>query len=108
MKERQKGLLLLLPTLAIMALFTLYPMFDGLRMAFTNENILRDTSEFVELALNLIQKVVGAGVRVVFLGVFSTENAFAFTGVPNAGAGGFGDLNDPEVGGEFASLQITA
>ena len=49
MKERHKGLLLLVPTLAIMAIFTLYPMLDGLRMAFTNENLLRHTSEFVGL-----------------------------------------------------------
>jgi len=50
MKERQKGVLLLLPTLAIMALFTVYPLLDGLRMAFTNENLLKDTSKFVGLA----------------------------------------------------------
>jgi multiple sugar transport system permease protein len=49
MKERQKGLLLLLPTLAIMALFTVYPLLDSLRMAFTNENLLKDTSKFVGL-----------------------------------------------------------
>ena len=49
LKERQKGLLLLLPTLAIMALFTLYPLLDGIRMAFTNEHLLRDTSKFVGL-----------------------------------------------------------
>ena len=47
MKEKHQGLLLLVPTLAIMAIFTLYPMLDGLRMAFTNENLLRRTSEFV-------------------------------------------------------------
>jgi len=50
MKERHKGLLLLVPTLAIMAIFTLYPLLDGLRMAFTNENLLRHTSKFVGLA----------------------------------------------------------
>jgi multiple sugar transport system permease protein len=50
MKERQKGVLLVLPTLAIMALFTVYPLLDGLRMAFTNENLLKDTSKFVGLA----------------------------------------------------------
>lgn len=48
-KERHKGLLLILPTLLIMGLFTIYPMLEGLRMGFTNENILRGTSEFVGL-----------------------------------------------------------
>jgi multiple sugar transport system permease protein len=33
-----------------MAVFTVYPLFDALRMSFTNENILRDSSEFVGLA----------------------------------------------------------
>ena len=49
MKERQKGLLLLLPTLVIMAIFTVYPLLDGLRMAFTNEHLLKGTSDFVGL-----------------------------------------------------------
>jgi ABC-type sugar transport system permease subunit len=49
MKERHKGLLLLVPTLAVMALFTIYPLLDGLRMAFTNEHLLKDTSGFVGL-----------------------------------------------------------
>ena len=49
MKERHKGLLLLLPTLAIMALFTVYPLLDSLRMAFTNEHLLKDTTKFVGL-----------------------------------------------------------
>ena len=50
MKERQKGLFLLLPTLAIMTLFTLYPLLDGLRMAFTDKHLLRETVQFVGLA----------------------------------------------------------
>ena len=49
MKEKHKGTLLLLPTLLVMALFTVYPLLEGLRMAFTNENLLRDTSKFVGL-----------------------------------------------------------
>jgi multiple sugar transport system permease protein len=50
MKERQKGYLLLLPTLLIMALFTVYPLLDGLRMAFTNKHLLKDTVRYVGLA----------------------------------------------------------
>ncbi len=49
MKERQKGLLLLAPSLAVIALFTIYPLLDGLRMAFTNQNLLRDDYDFVGL-----------------------------------------------------------
>lgn len=49
MKERHKGFLLILPTLIVMALFTVYPLLDGLRMAFTNEHLLRDNTEFVGL-----------------------------------------------------------
>ncbi len=49
MTERHKGLLLLVPTLLVMAIFTVYPLFDALRMSFTNENILRDTSEYIGL-----------------------------------------------------------
>ena len=49
MKERRKGFLLILPTLIVMALFTIYPLLDGLRMAFTNENLLRENTDFVGL-----------------------------------------------------------
>jgi multiple sugar transport system permease protein len=48
-KERHKGWFLILPTVVIMALFTVYPLFNGLRIAFTNQNLLRETSKFVGL-----------------------------------------------------------
>lgn len=48
-KERHKGWLLILPTLTIMAVFTVYPLADGLRLAFTNMHLLRETSDFVGL-----------------------------------------------------------
>lgn len=41
------------------------------------------------------------GVRINF-GQFPSENFFGFTGVP--GAKGYGDLNDPSLGGKFATL----
>ncbi|MBC8447059.1 MAG: sugar ABC transporter permease [Chloroflexi bacterium] len=50
MKERHKGLLLLLPTLLIMVLFTVYPLLDGLRVAFTNKHLLKDAVRYVGLA----------------------------------------------------------
>ena len=43
MKERQKGWLLILPPLIIMSLFTLYPLLDGLRMAFTDKHLLKES-----------------------------------------------------------------
>jgi multiple sugar transport system permease protein len=48
-EERHKGWLLILPTLIVMAVFTVYPLAEGLRLAFTNMNLLRKTSDFVGL-----------------------------------------------------------
>ncbi|GAB4540158.1 MAG: sugar ABC transporter permease [Anaerolineae bacterium] len=48
-KERHKGLLLLLPALIIMSFFTLYPLLDGLRMAFTDKHLLKEAVHFVGL-----------------------------------------------------------
>lgn len=91
MKERQKGLLLLAPTLAIMVLFTVYPLLDGLRMAFTNENLLRNTSEFVGLEnfirllddevfwLSLYHSVLLTGVVVVLQFVLGLILAWAMS-----------------------------
>jgi multiple sugar transport system permease protein len=50
MKERQKGYLLILPTVLIMALFTVYPLLDSLRIAFTDKSVLKDTFSYVGLA----------------------------------------------------------
>jgi len=44
------GLLLLLPTLVIMAAFTLFPLLEGLRLSLTNMNLLRETSQFIGLS----------------------------------------------------------
>jgi len=49
MKERQKGYLLIFPSVVIMALFTVYPLLDSLRLAFTNKSILSDNFEYVGL-----------------------------------------------------------
>jgi multiple sugar transport system permease protein len=49
-KERHKGWLLILPTVIVMAIFTVYPLAEGLRLGFTNMNLLRRTSRFVGLA----------------------------------------------------------
>ncbi len=54
----------------------------------------------------LMQKTVGAGVKVDFLAiVFSTTNAFGFD-PDDADVNGFGDLNDASAGGELAYIQM--
>ena len=49
MKESQKGYLLILPSVTIMALFTVYPLLDSLRIAFTNKSVLKDNFDYVGL-----------------------------------------------------------
>jgi ABC-type sugar transport system permease subunit len=49
MKESQKGYLLILPSLMVMALFTLYPLLDSLRIAFTDKSVLKDDFKYVGL-----------------------------------------------------------
>jgi multiple sugar transport system permease protein len=48
-KESQKGYFLLLPALIIIGVFTVYPLLAGLRMAFTDQNLLRHTVDFIGL-----------------------------------------------------------
>lgn len=43
------GLLLILPTLIIMSLFTVFPLFEGIRISFTDKHLLREAVEFVGL-----------------------------------------------------------
>lgn len=50
MKERQKGYLLILPSVMVMALFTIYPLLDSLRIAFTDKSVLKDDFNYVGLA----------------------------------------------------------
>jgi multiple sugar transport system permease protein len=47
MKEIRKGLLLIVPALVIMSLFTVYPLLDGIRMAFTNKHLLKESVQYV-------------------------------------------------------------
>jgi multiple sugar transport system permease protein len=49
MKEKQQGLLLLLPAVIVMAVFTVYPLLDGIYMAFTDQNLLSSSTSFVGL-----------------------------------------------------------
>jgi multiple sugar transport system permease protein len=47
--RKQQGILLILPALIVMGVFTVYPLLDGIRMAFTNKHFLKEGVEFVGL-----------------------------------------------------------
>lgn len=47
--QGEQGILLILPVLLIMGLFTVYPLIEGIRIAFTNKNLLKDTVNFIGL-----------------------------------------------------------
>jgi multiple sugar transport system permease protein len=48
--ENRQALLMLAPVLLIMAVFTIYPLFDGFRLAFTNDNLLSNTVQYIGLS----------------------------------------------------------
>ena len=47
--RKQQGILLILPALAVMGVFTLYPLMEGIRIAFTNKHLLKEGVEFIGL-----------------------------------------------------------
>lgn len=56
-------------------------------------------------AVALVRGAVGAGIGLVFVGGSASTHVFRFDGPTIDGAiNGFGDLNDPSVGGVFISL----
>jgi hypothetical protein len=62
------------------------------------------SQELVNIYFRRIERIVAATVRVEYLASFDPANAFTFEGDP-IGAG-FGDLDDPSVGGPFAELYL--
>ncbi len=46
-KRKNIGFTLILPTLVIMALFTVFPLFEGIRISFTDKHLLRETVDFI-------------------------------------------------------------
>jgi ABC-type sugar transport system permease subunit len=48
--QENRGLALLLPTLLIMALFSIFPLIEGIRLSFTNANLLNSGAQWVGLA----------------------------------------------------------
>lgn len=57
-----------------------------------------------DTTLVLIQDVVSAGVRVDSIGTFDEENYFSYIGSVSDGSNGYGDINDANIGGKYASL----
>ncbi len=47
--RKQQGILLILPALIVMGIFTVYPLLEGIRIAFTNKHFLKEGVEFVGL-----------------------------------------------------------
>ncbi len=47
--KKQQGILLILPALIVMGIFTVYPLLEGIRIAFTNKHFLKEGVEFVGL-----------------------------------------------------------
>ena len=47
--RKQQGILLILPALVVMGVFTVYPLLEGVRIAFTNKHFLKEGVEFVGL-----------------------------------------------------------
>lgn len=45
--RKQRGVLLILPALAVMGLFTVYPLLEGIRIAFTNKHLLKEGVQYI-------------------------------------------------------------
>ena len=45
--QRQQGILLILPAILVMGVFTVYPLFEGLRIAFTNSHLLKESTRYI-------------------------------------------------------------
>lgn len=52
-----------------------------------------------------LQNIAAAGVRVDYIGTFPAQTPFAFAGGITQ-SGGFGDLNNPSVGGGFGTIRL--
>jgi len=45
--RKQQGIMLILPAILVMGLFTVYPLFEGLRISFTNAHLLKEGVRYV-------------------------------------------------------------
>jgi ABC-type sugar transport system permease subunit len=89
--RKQQGILLILPALVVMGVFTFYPLLEGIRIAFTNKHLLKEGVEFVGLQnfarlasdeifwISLIQSIVLTAVVVFLQFVFGLILAWAMS-----------------------------
>lgn len=77
----------------------LYEEFPAGISVFSNGALDGETTPFVE---QYLKKAIAAGVKLITYGLFSDEVGFGFAENPTAL--GFGDLNNPDVGGGLGSL----
>jgi hypothetical protein len=60
------------------------------------------------VAIELVKNALGAGIDLIFIGGTANTNVFRFDGMGvNPLKSGFGDLNDPTIGGGFVGLILT-
>jgi ABC-type sugar transport system permease subunit len=45
--RKQQGILLILPAILVMGVFTVYPLLEGLRIAFTNSHLLKEGTRYI-------------------------------------------------------------
>ena len=89
--RKQQGILLILPALVVMGVFTFYPLLEGIRIAFTNKHLLKEGVEFVGLQnfarlasdeifwTSLIQSIILTAVVVFLQFVFGLILAWAMS-----------------------------
>jgi len=89
--RKHQGILLILPALVVMGVFTFYPLLEGIRIAFTNKHLLKEGVEFVGLQnfarlasdeifwISLIQSIVLTAVVVFLQFVFGLILAWAMS-----------------------------
>ena len=89
--RKQQGILLILPALVVMGVFTFYPLLEGIRIAFTNKHLLKEGVEFVGLQnfarlasdeifwISLYQSIVLTAVVVCLQFVFGLILAWAMS-----------------------------
>jgi len=89
--RKQQGILLILPALIVMGVFTFYPLLEGIRIAFTNKHLLKEGTEFVGLQnfarlasdeifwISLYQSIVLTAVVVCLQFVFGLILAWAMS-----------------------------
>ncbi len=69
---------------------------------YDNMEIRRVKKDYAPEIFNICQSVVGAGIELIRIVYYDSDDAFAFQGGPLGK--GYGTISDPTVGGKYASL----